>query len=815
MGLELITQSRKFFSQLKNGESYSLLTGDFATHLKGSVMERILMRYLVDIQWFSAASASSPFTFVGTNTVTRPSGSFIRDGFSVGDTCDFFDPDGVPVAGNPRTVLVLEDLTMIVDGIVFGTTVADDVVIRGSTPLTGYEHAFGIIEQDEAFNFESKLDGSSQIWTAKDVGAGGPRSILFVIGDTKGQVIGWASGSMQVRYVSNPSTFVQRFEIEHEFIILPYYLAGDEDDILAGIQPALLAGDNTLRYALQMKFLNVLSNPNTAKTFRDDQSLGSVGGFGENFNGFNDKFSIASIEYEEIATALEVDGVIVDSDTKVTVVVDSVDGVFDGSSIFGVYHSFLPTEPQYADQTNLFEDVWLYDNKIQTIGAGAISGTIVKTVTGTLINPNRISIEFTVSFSPSQQAQLDNGDLYALGIQVADSTLDSDATDKVILLGDLRGYIKDTDIPGLVSLTDLVFYDHPQATETGPGASNYTDFKGWPEDGINCSFNLVRDLNEDAEIKRVAVSLAAYNPTTKESFLLDEFPIPLGETFFTPDSPNDIQQINVSIDRGYSLKADDFFNKVELNTAARVADDQFYLARVGMKIRWETWINQPDADTVFFDNSLENNGLNKKASQYSLKEGYEIRVFIDVTMDQGGVETIYRFSSTGFDIRDYDLDAFITPEWVSTIRTFTPAGDEITPTVLTDDFTIMEVTHVRGFGPVTAPQLADFYAIHRIEEDNAQGQVIEELSSITDRRPVDGSKLVGLVGETRTKISLVGGNAVTECRVDPESLDASKSYKLSARLGSLTNTPLPVSGGKLKEDGDMKNKEDGDNKEKE
>ena len=94
MGLLLTVQSRKFFSQIKNGEDFSLLTGDFATHLKGNIMEKMRLVMQVDISWQSQATASNVFELVGAagdNQITRASGSFIDDGFAVGDLVNIYD----------------------------------------------------------------------------------------------------------------------------------------------------------------------------------------------------------------------------------------------------------------------------------------------------------------------------------------------------------------------------------------------------------------------------------------------------------------------------------------------------------------------------------------------------------------------------------------------------------------------------------------------------------------------------------------------------------------------------------------------------
>ncbi|GAF93801.1 unnamed protein product, partial [marine sediment metagenome] len=283
---------------------------------------------------------------------------------------------------------------------------------------------------------------------------GGGRITTFIPCESSGQIKGWQSGSCQVRFVSE-TTYVQTFIFEHIFVILPYYLEGELTDLLNGVQPTRFQGDNTLKYAIQTEFRDVLSNPNTAKSDVDDVLLGSVGGFGQNYNGFNNEYSIVSIDYEEVATTNSADGIITDVATKVTVVVNSLNSTFvAGVSIFGVYHSYLPDEADYTDQTDVYKDVWLYDNQIQTLGTGALGSTIVTNVEGAFDSTSQITITFEVAFSVAQQLLIDATKNYAIGIQVADTSLSTDNSDKVIMLADARAYVKDSDVPGLLSIDE-------------------------------------------------------------------------------------------------------------------------------------------------------------------------------------------------------------------------------------------------------------------------------------------------------------------------------------------------------------------------
>lgn len=818
----ILVQSREFFSQLANGESYSLNLTDKASHLKGSAMEQLKVIYTVDVSWDSNSSQADLFRVETATSISRQQGSFIQDGMSIGDIVDidYIDSGGAfNVVVTDVTLLVVTDDLIIWTG---GSAPGGDIgrlfsimTVHGKTELTGFDMRFGLIGNDEVFNFQSKVDGSDQIYTAAGVGedTGGGRITTFIDCESKGNIKGWQSGSAKVRYVSNPSTYVQRFEFEHIFVILPYYLEGELTDLQNGLQPDRFSGDSTLKYAVQLEFRDVLSNPNTAKRDIDALALGSVGGFNQNYNGFNEKYSINSISYEEVSSGNSSDGIIVGSETKVTVIVDSVDSTFVAStSIFGVYHSFLPPNDTYTNNTDVYKDVWLYDNKIQTLGDAPVSSSIITDVEGTFLNAGQIRIEFNVDFTTAQQALIDSEDNYVIGIQVSDTSLDTDDSDKLILSADVRNYIKNADIPGLLEIEEFEFFNHPNDV-VGTG---FTDYKGWPEDGVVSTFRIFTDLNEQAIIQSAKYRLTVYNSTTEESFDLDEYIFNFTSTF-VPDTPGDIQQFQLDTTRGFRLTDDDQFNLVEFGTNNRIVDDQFFNGTIAFKIRWEEWIAQADADPVFFNAAQQNDGLNKKSSNYFSSNGYEIHAVLEFVMVQNGLATTYEFFSPALEIRDYDEDGNLTPDWSGVITTETELGSPLVgssgPAILTDAETTFKTTWTQTSGAVT--DLSDFVVVHRMEERNSQGQQIEELSSLASRAPVTNQKLIGDDGETRVQLVLDSGNVVSTCRIDHEQLDPTKQYDISARLFSLNNTPPVPPNTKLKEDGDFKEKEDDDFKVKE
>jgi len=429
----LLIQDRKFFSQIANGEAFGSNLTDKGTHLKGSVMEKVKAVYLMDVFWNSVGDDINTLTFTNvsgfTYVIGQPVNNFIDEGWTPGDLLDLVDSDGTPagaIEGSVDWVTAQEmQVTFVADITGAGGLTT---TLHGKTPLEGFILDFGLLENsDNSINSLSKVTGENQQYSAEGVGndPGGGRITTFVDCDPLGPFFSWQSGSARIRYVSNPSTYVQRFEMEHIFVILPYYVDGEINSLQAGSPPALFAGIESLKYVIQTEFRNVLSNPNTAKTGTDNTLLGSVGWYNENYNGFPNEYSITSIAYED-SGGNSADGIVVGDTTTVTVVVGSAQGTFvDAASKFGVYHSRLPALDDYTEQAETFTEIWFYEGKIQTVGVGAVAGTILSDISAVFDNANQITITFDVTYSADQQAAVDANDFYVLGIQVADHTKDT------------------------------------------------------------------------------------------------------------------------------------------------------------------------------------------------------------------------------------------------------------------------------------------------------------------------------------------------------------------------------------------------------
>ena len=110
------------------------------------------------------------------------------------------------------------------------------------------------------------------------------------------------------RYIQNPSTYVQQFEIELDFMINPFYVDGELVNIEENIIPDLLADLNSLKFAYELEFRTNISDPSGNKAIYVTETLGSVGWFGENFNGFTNNYEVDSISYSDSLTLDSVSG---------------------------------------------------------------------------------------------------------------------------------------------------------------------------------------------------------------------------------------------------------------------------------------------------------------------------------------------------------------------------------------------------------------------------------------------------------------------------------------------------------------------------
>jgi len=790
MGVSILVRSAKFYSEFINDVGFGSLPLEFTNNLAGSVMENLKLVQEIDIEWDSVASLSNTW-FQTPTTITSQANSFINDGFAVGDTADFIsgyaaDPS-TPVVANITIDSISADGKTLVYTLNSGSfplanDTWNDAGLRGLTDLTSSVYKFGLVDNNANFSITSLVSNNDQGYYGSGIGERvlGVRDTNFVELQRLGSYEDWRTGSARIKYDSNPSTYVQRFIVEHEFTIVPYYLDGQLENLQDNVIPDLLAGLNSLKYVYSPGFRTVLSNPNTEKVTTLENNLGSVAWFNENFNGFNNNYQVNSVVYEDAITTDSADGILIGSKTKVTIQVEKNSGNFSPTEKAGVYVSYLPSQDEYEDTTLTdLKANFLYDNAINVGGiAPVVNGKdFIEDLVVTNIVGNTMTLIFEVEYSSLQKAFLSNKNAqdpiyFIIGVQLGDSEFAGNS-DKVTILADVKEYDESADIPDLIVNPSFNLFPYREEVGVDAGFSSITQ---WNEDGFTMEGSFDLDLNKDAVLNTLEFRLIAENSITGSFFELDSFVFNVAN----PIVVSGVQQFNLITDRGYNLENGSQFNDVSLTTGGLAAGLQTYNLRFSQKISWQDWIANNLVDSIFYDNTKPNDNLNNKASNYSNLNGYNIKLSmfsnLTGTSDLGvsGI-TDYHILTPSLTVYDYDVSAV----WTATIETFNPNNlTDLSGAILTGQNTLFKITWVNSGGAVT--DLTDFTARHRIEGAFQNGYDIDEIGTLYSY-PTN-NRVIPKGGFTNLDMYLDSGNVITECLINGSQLVSGIGYNISGRI---------------------------------
>jgi hypothetical protein len=668
------------------------------------------------------------------------------------------------------------------------------------------ELSYGLLENQESFSNFSKIDGSQQTYYKRDINGSG--RFFF-----KGATNSWRADSDRLRVVGNgrktkqdflkrasdfpfgSTTFEIYFQtlttrIGHRFLLVPFYLEDQINNIKNKIPPSYLEGNNSLKYSFSAELRNDINNPNTSKVVTYNTLLGYVGYYNQQFNGLASRFSVNNLKYVnsigKTVNQLDISG------TTVSFDVISIDNVFSNSSStkpFGVVRHFrLSTSDQYTEtRSTTLTGNFLY-------GAVGINSFFEKSVdfdniTFTYVNSGLFKVSFDIGFRDIDNAGLPSlGEEYCLAVTVGsrftNNDYDQNKEDQVTLIVDVNEYDKNTDIPGLLGVKSFDLYDNGAlsfAREEG-----YTDFKGWNEDGVLLKSEI--QVKDTSTLDSVTLQVVAENQSnTEDYFVIDSFPVDLSNTTLV----GNVRQIELEQNAGFFLNEDDVFNKIKITTLDPIPNVQPYLFEIPFKIPWQSWIGLNSADTVFYDKSKNQNGLNRKTSNYSYKNNYRVKIYIDndvrTNVNGTDITTQYLVKSPDLDIRDYDDDGNNPVEWSCLIETFDINDVNLNGQILGDEFTRIKSTFTNNTNPPTS--VNDFLGIIRIEEQLQEGNNIYELS--TNALDFEGNLLAPLEGFTNTKITLVGNSIILECQINLDTINPDVSYSLSTEIRDyLSESPL-------------------------
>lgn len=784
----LLVTSRKYYCEWANGTTFASNTSDFATHLKGSIGERLKAVYTVKTSLITVASQQNQFSILNPgNVIERINGSWVDEGYQSGMTMylinDWAGGSGASIDGtfgsSGNVITIVTDKYLYFTSSVPSShrrTFTDDAFLV-TDKFTGLYFNYGLIENNAAISFQSPFSSDIQGFYFGSIDTSTPttHTMTAINGSTKS----WLSGDATVKYLASTDDYsitlsnVHEYEITLSFVITPTFIERFLTNYENGTRPEELAGGNSIKIVTGYEFRTIISNPNTSVKGDDAYMLGSVAWINENYNGLNNIYSISNVAYLDASTLDSVEGLQSGRKTRVT---GSLIGTgFTNTNKVGAYVWYSPSVTQYESNYNTFQEVFMWDSLISTM----VSGTKVDTGTErikrfelTYVSATRIDFKIDVELSDSEQTIVEDSlNSYFIGIQIG-NTNTTDTSNKVILQVDYAPFIVNDDVEGLVRFENEAIYPHNLLVSTG----GYSDYKGWKQDGIVVKFDLYLNKFLNAKLKNLRFKTIAYNTVSGDSFDINSFTFPLTDMI----DQNNVQYIDVSTSRNFKLGSTDQFNDVELTSYDVVGNEQRISAQVGVKLDWQEWVKLIGASVDFYDTALVNKGLQTDASRYTLGD-WVVKFAVECDAKQLTEDiTTYRHLSTPISVYDWDLEDDDPAEWSVIIETFDLDDNDLGGTILKNKDTKVKCTWTPLSGSTTG--FNNRWVVHRIEKVNAIGHnEIDELSSIWTPRL--NNILKPVAGQTLLKITDFSTYIETECLIDYTRLSGNVSYNLSARLG--------------------------------
>lgn len=776
----------EFYNQFNNGEDFSLNPSDITANLSANITEKVKTKQRISFSWTDESSVPYPFRIIlSGNTLRRVSANFIVAGFTVGDTISLWNNGTGTYLFEDRTITSMNDNTIWFDGAVVVEPIAPlvDAVLYGKTLLTSCRFQYNLIENSEPTNFVSKIDGLAEnAFTATDIDAIGV-PLNPVVGVNSWKVEDETATIKFIGQGTREELFAQVFEIEHEFSVLPWFRDGELSNVQDLIPPLLFSGTNNLKYVYNAAFNIALSNPNGTKNVLSTSTNGKTGWFNEPLNDLLLDYYVTDLFYYDTASGDTINQIDARRKTTVQYNLNSLEGRINLDSTIVAGISTLPSESDYQQNANTINENFLLDRVYTAVNDLAVDGSIITNFTVNRISIYLAEVEFDIEYTTDEEGFNQNKH-YVLFNNFQSSAAPSINTDRTCLKIDSQQFFYDPDVKEQVYCGPIEHFPHDVDDTDTPNA--FDNIVGWLETGFSIKTLFELNARKLTRVEAMRVNLSAYNPITGNRFDLQTANFNVSGSVVVPVGTWGYQAIEIDTTRGFKLVNGSQFNKVKVTTLPGyvlkpgIGEFTQYELYCGIKANFEEWIALPGADAIFYNASEPNNGLNKKISNYSLKEDYEIVVIIEFDVresDEPQTQTNYQFISQAHNYFDFDLDGNVPPDYSVDIITLDESGANTSGVVKTSEDTTIRATFTPDSGSTS---FVNPYAIVRLNQRNGNINTIYELSSI--RESINNNLLIPLVGESYTKLTDNGSTVVVECLIDGFELDSEIDYTVTVEL---------------------------------
>jgi hypothetical protein len=769
--------TKKYFNQLINGDTFAANTGVYSTRLTGNVGEQIKLEEVIEVSTIVNEGEAIEQEFIeNDNTLRGPFFDYLQEGLYIGAGISIeFDGENISATiegiTNNNTDLIL-DSTAVTN--LAATSLADcptrnDIVIKVTDAPDSLLYKYGIIANDKtAPDYSSPLDGGEQSYQILDI-TGSFQTLRFT-----GKDQGSSLGTVQVKFDSTAETYKHKFTLTHVFYI-PYYTEGEYNNIESDTNPTKYSRNNSVKYCNGFFFGG--DSLNYVK-FEDIGTPGNVGYFNDNFNGFENVYSVKNYAVSNASNTGKIE---VTETNTITFSIETSGSAFKGGETIILYHTKLPTRSESANQKDSFSDIWLTSQVEVTDKAGTASSGVISNAS---VNFNAVSVELDVSldisYTADEQDKLtDTSGLLIYATVGTENTTDAEKNNRTSLVAQVFEPTKNPDIKNLVSNWQPYIYKHSEFT-SGTG---YTKLNGWDGDldGQEWSFDL--DITQASYITSAKFLVVADDGTDFFTLFSQNIPFSLSQT----SAHGEIYQIlNVDNVNTLNIPTTEDLNRVKFSSTVPGAPSstQTFTGSIGFRVPWRDWIANLNVPTSFFNASKPKNNLNEKTSNYSGVSGYDIKTVLQIVVKTpitGGFNlTTYDLLSDGSAVSDFDTDG---GTFTAVTKYYDNTGDEIT-TLYTNEKVRVEIEFSHSLGTLSAANLEGLIWIESENSTVEPWYLSTELDFTNPSNPLKPSDTLAASNTQFVEIDSTLNLVKLICYVDNEFISGG-NWNIYGRLDSL------------------------------
>jgi len=772
-----------------------------------NVGEKIVITHNISVKEYVLASSSSAWVLNNTDgyivTAGKPwvtGGDFSK--FNIGDTLSYYD---FGLATLTTGLVIVDKLSnteiqFATNPVAWAANAAGTTTALSlATPVTSLSYKHNWIENDEATNYYSKIDGTTQLATITGLNPAGAGTNLpmAMIGS-----LCYQDGTITVDEVSLVTSpiYSSNFIIKHTCRITPVMLAEQWDDIQAGIKPPTFYDLACMKPVFYFEARYNLTDPNRIQTFEDDLTLGNTGYFNENFNSSLTNFSLGNLAYtDSLAVAIPTPQLLPGNVTSFSFEINNTDPVFVAASSKLVinFAKACISETEYQANGRDLKHNFVWDKALLTVQAVpvAVNGdnyadTTMRSLSdlkATRNSSTKITITGKLSFHANSVSVFEESDVpsYMFWVSIQDHTTLGVLADRANVKVDFNKFYYKAAFPNLITFNRKKLIPHITNVLDATAYSIGTTFAEDELVGYTKITVGTDPLVTSVELTKVAHRIIAYNTVTDEKFTLESKTITLPYV----NVVSGFQNFDIAQDINIRVPSTEIRKQLTAKSLSTPGEFQFSYPFL---VRWDYWTAIENGNSFFFDSTKPNNNLNNDWYKYS-NIGYGgdwiLRYECEISTKVNGSPASY----TGYtNFKSFDRNyTHVAPDndITFTIKTYDGATELVNGT---------GTRYILGYKNTLVKALFNCPTMTSSKPEVVIGlEVFEEGGTIGKRRMsslyVSDSDtwFIPLTGETKVKVSNPTSTTIlAEVEIDYlaiQSLVGKNKWKITARVDNDTD----------------------------